>query len=153
VKYREPGRRACGVRAAQRRCKTSGCDRDSREQGLNAHIEDVTRRIALEGFLALAPDALSPVGGTPPDETKAVEMIYKLDMKSTISNFVAAVKYLRHTHVYGQGRSRGLCWGGEMTNQVAVNSPDVSAAVPYYGGSLPLKMCPNKGIITSSVCR
>ena len=103
-------------------------------RGLNAHIEDVTRRIALEGFLALAPDALSPVGGTPPDETKAVEMIYKLDMKSTISNFVAAVKYLK-THPMSTGKVGvvGFCWGGEMTNQVAVNSPDVSAAVPYYG--------------------
>jgi len=103
-------------------------------RGLNPHIEDVTRRTALEGFLALAPDALSPVGGTPPDETKAVEMIYKLDMKSTISNFVAAVKYLK-THPMSTGKVGvvGFCWGGEMTNQVAVNSPDVSAAVPYYG--------------------
>jgi carboxymethylenebutenolidase len=103
-------------------------------RGLNAHIEDVTRRVALEGFLALAPDALSPVGGTPPDETKAIEMIGQLDMKSTISNFVAAVKYLK-THPMSTGRVGvvGFCWGGAMANQVAVNSADVSAAVPYYG--------------------
>jgi carboxymethylenebutenolidase len=103
-------------------------------RGLNPHIEDVTRRVALEGFLVLAPDALSPSGGTPPDEQKAIEMIGKLDMKSTIGNFVAAAKYLK-TAPLSTGRVGvvGFCWGGAMANQLAVNSPDVSAAVPYYG--------------------
>jgi len=103
-------------------------------RGLNAHIEDVTRRVAVEGFLVLAPDALSPVGGTPPDEPKAIEMIGKLDMTATINNFVAAVKFLK-THPMSTGKVGvvGFCWGGAMANQLAVNSPDVVAAVPYYG--------------------
>jgi carboxymethylenebutenolidase len=103
-------------------------------RGLTAHIADVTRRIALEGFLALAPDALSTVGGTPEDENKAAALIGQLDQPSTIKNFVAAVQYLK-THPISTGKVGvvGFCWGGEMANQVAVNSPDLSAAVPYYG--------------------
>jgi carboxymethylenebutenolidase len=103
-------------------------------RGLNAHIADVTRRIALEGFVALAPDALSPVGGTPEDENKAAALIGQLDQPSTIKNFVAAVQYLK-THPTSTGKVGvvGFCWGGAMANQVAVNSPDISAAVPYYG--------------------
>jgi carboxymethylenebutenolidase len=103
-------------------------------RGLNAHIADVNRRVALEGFLALAPDALSPVGGTPQDEQKAIALIGQLDMPATIKNFVAAVQYLK-THPQSTGKVGvvGFCWGGAMANQVAVNSPDVSAVVPYYG--------------------
>ena len=103
-------------------------------RGLNAHIADVTRRVALEGFLALAPDALSPVGGTPEDENKAAALMGQLDQPSTIKNFVAAVRYLK-THPTSTGKVGvvGFCWGGEMANQIAVNSSDVSAAVPYYG--------------------
>jgi len=103
-------------------------------RGLNPHIEDVTRRVALGGFLALGPDALSPVGGTPEDPDKARELMGKLDSQSTIKNFVAAVKYLK-THPASTGKVGviGFCWGGGMANQVAVNSPDLSAAVPYYG--------------------
>jgi carboxymethylenebutenolidase len=103
-------------------------------RGLNAHIADVARRAAVEGFLALAPDALSPVGGTPADESKAIAMIGQLDQQSTIQNFVAAVRYLK-THPLSTGKVGvvGFCWGGAMTNQLAVNSPDLSAAVPYYG--------------------
>ncbi|MEO0249284.1 MAG: dienelactone hydrolase family protein, partial [candidate division WOR-3 bacterium] len=103
-------------------------------RGLNAHIEDVTRRVAVEGFLALAPDALSPVGGTPPDEPKAIEMIGKLDMKATINNYVAAVKFLK-THPMSTGKVGcvGFCWGGGMANQLAVHSPDLVAVVPFYG--------------------
>jgi carboxymethylenebutenolidase len=103
-------------------------------RGLNAHIADVTRRVALEGFLALAPDALSPAGGTPKDENKAIALIGQLDQQSTIKNFVAAVQYLK-TNPMSTGKVGvvGFCWGGAMANQVAVNSPDVSAVVPYYG--------------------
>ncbi len=104
-------------------------------RGLTAHIADVTRRMALDGFLALAPDALSPLGGTPTDESKAATLIGQLDQQSTIINYVAAVQYLK-THPASTGKVGvvGFCWGGAMANQVAVNSPDVSAAVPYYGG-------------------
>lgn len=103
-------------------------------RALNAHIADVNRRVALEGYLALAPDALSPVGGTPKDEQKAIALIGQLDMPSTIKNFVAAVQYLK-THPMSTGKVGvvGFCWGGAMANQVAVHSSDVWAAVPYYG--------------------
>jgi len=103
-------------------------------RGLNPHIEDVARRVAVEGFLALAPDALSSMGGTPEDPDQAREMIGKLEMRTTVDNFVAAAKYLK-THPLSTGKVGvvGFCWGGAMANQVAVHSPDVSAAVPYYG--------------------
>jgi carboxymethylenebutenolidase len=101
--------------------------------GLKSHIEDVTRRTALEGFLAIAPDALSPLGGTPDDVDEARSMMQKLDSQKTIKNFVAAVKYLK-TNPLSTGKVgvTGFCWGGGVTNQVAVNS-DVQAAVPFYG--------------------
>ena len=103
-------------------------------RGLNPHIEDVTRRVALEGFLAIAPDALSPLGGTPEDPDKVPSLIQKLDPQSTIQNYVAAVRYLK-THPVSTGKigAIGFCWGGAMANQIAVNSPDVLAVVPYYG--------------------
>lgn len=103
-------------------------------RGLNPHIEDVNRRVALEGFLAIAPDALSPNGGTPNDPDTARDLIRKLDRKTTLKNYLAAVKYLK-TGPMSTGKVGvvGFCWGGAMTNQVAVNSADVSAAVPYYG--------------------
>ena len=103
-------------------------------RGLVPHIEDVTRRVALEGFLAIAPDALTPLGGTPEDPEKAPSLIQKLDSQSTIQNYLAAVKYLK-THPVSTGKigAIGFCWGGAMANQVAVNSPDVLAVVPYYG--------------------
>jgi carboxymethylenebutenolidase len=103
-------------------------------RGLVPHIEDVTRRVAMEGFLAFAPDALTPLGGTPEDPEKAPALIQKLDAQSTTENYLAAVKYLK-THPGSTGRVGviGFCWGGAMANQVAVNSPDVLAAVPYYG--------------------
>lgn len=103
-------------------------------RGLNAHIEDVARRVALEGFLALAPDALSPLGGTPEDSEKAPALIGQLDKEKTIKNYLSAVRYLK-THPLSNGKVGvvGFCWGGAMANQVAVHSPDVVAAVPYYG--------------------
>ncbi|GAK51436.1 carboxymethylenebutenolidase [Candidatus Moduliflexus flocculans] len=103
-------------------------------RGLNPHIEDVGRRFALEGFLTLAPDALSPLGGTPKDPDEAREMIGKLDAAATVKNYVAAVQYLK-THPLSTGKvgCMGFCWGGGMTNQVAVNAADLDAAVPFYG--------------------
>jgi len=103
-------------------------------RGLVPHIEDVTRRIALEGFLALAPDALTPLGGTPEDPEKTPALIQKLDSQSTLQNYLAAVRYLK-TQPGSTGKVGvvGFCWGGAMANQVAVYSPDVLAAVPYYG--------------------
>lgn len=103
-------------------------------RGLVPHIQDVTRRMAGEGFLALAPDALSPLGGTPEDISNVGAMFKQLDSEKTTKNFVAAVKYLK-TNPLSTGKvgCTGFCWGGAMTNQVAVNAPDLDAAVPYYG--------------------
>jgi carboxymethylenebutenolidase len=103
-------------------------------RGLVPHIRDVNNRMAQEGFVALAPDALSPLGGTPEDQDKGREMIGQLDREETVKNFVAAVKYLEtHPRSTGKVGCTGFCWGGAMTNQVAVNSPDLDAAAPYYG--------------------
>jgi len=103
-------------------------------RGLVPHIQDVTKRMAKEGFLALAPDALSPVGGTPDDVSNVGELFKKLNSDETTKNFVAAVKYLEtHPNSNGKVGCTGFCWGGAMTNQVAVNSPELDAAAPYYG--------------------
>ena len=103
-------------------------------RGLNPHTEDVARRAALEGFVALAPDFLSPLGGTPEDEDQAREMIGQLDQQQTIQNALAAVDFLEnHEATTDKVGVVGFCWGGAMTNQVAVHSADVAAAVPYYG--------------------
>jgi len=103
-------------------------------RGLNPHTEDVARRVALEGFLAIAPNALSPFGGTPEDVNEARALMRKLDRESTLKNYLAAVKYLKtHPQSTGKVGCTGFCWGGGVTNQVAVNSPDLKAAVPFYG--------------------
>ncbi len=103
-------------------------------KGLVPHIEDVTRRVALEGFLAIAPDALSPLGGTPDDIDKVQSLMGKLDGQTTVKNYVAAVQYLKtHPQTTGKVGCMGFCWGGGVTNQVAVNSSDLTAAVPFYG--------------------
>lgn len=106
-------------------------------RGLVPHIQDVNRRMAMEGFIALAPDALSPLGGTPEnDDDKGRAMFGELDREATVKNFVAAVKYLKtHPRSTGKVGCTGFCWGGAMTNQVAVNEPDLNAAVPYYGST------------------
>lgn len=103
-------------------------------RGLQPHIKDVARRVALEGFLAIAPDALSSLGGTPESQDEAVQMIQKLDMEKTKKDFTAAVKFLKTNPLTtGKVGCTGFCWGGGMTNQVAVNAPELNAAVPYYG--------------------
>ena len=102
-------------------------------RGLNPHTEEVARRVALEGFIAVAPNALSPLGGTPEDADEARTLMRELDSEETTKNFVAAVEYLKtHPQSTGKVGVTGFCWGGGLTNQVAVNS-DVDAAVPFYG--------------------
>ena len=103
-------------------------------KGLNTHFEDMARRVAAEGFLALAPDALSSQGGTPKDQDQAIALIGKLNKQETVKNYLAAVKYLKtHPRSTGKVGVIGFCWGGGIANEVAVNSADLSAAVPYYG--------------------
>jgi carboxymethylenebutenolidase len=126
--------RAIFVRPKKEDGKLSGVVVIHENRGLNPHIEDVTRRVALEGFLAIAPDALSPLGGTPEDSDKARSLIGQLDGQSTVKNYVAAVRYLKtHPESTGKVGCIGFCWGGGIANQLAVNSPDLKAAVPFYG--------------------
>jgi carboxymethylenebutenolidase len=108
-------------------------------RGLVPHIQDVTRRMALEGFLALGPDLLHQSGGTPADEDKGREMIGKLDQARTVANAVASLRYLK-THASSNGKvgATGFCWGGRQTNALAVAAgADLLAAAPYYGAQPP----------------
>ncbi len=103
-------------------------------RGLNPHIRDVARRVALEGFVALAPDFMSPAGGTPDDDNKARELFATLDPAQVAANAVATVAYLKgYKDGNGKVGAVGFCWGGGTVNMLAVNSPDLSAAVAYYG--------------------
>lgn len=103
-------------------------------KGLHPHIKDVTRRVASEGFLAMAPDALSPLGGTPADMDKARQMFRRLDRGKTLGDFLAAVDFLsRQKASDGNVGSVGFCWGGGMANRLAVASPRMKAAVAFYG--------------------
>jgi carboxymethylenebutenolidase len=112
-------------------------------QGLAPHIEDVNRRMAAEGFLALAPDSLTGQGGTPQDLDQAIEMIKQLDGRTTLNNYLAAVQYLKtRPDSTGQVGVIGFCWGGRMANLMAVNSPELSAAVPFYGAQPPVEDVP-----------
>ena len=103
-------------------------------RGLNPHIEDVARRLALEGFLAFAPDALTPLGGYPGDEDKAREQFAKLDQAKTQEDFVAAVGFLKkRSDATGKVGVVGFCYGGGIANMLATRIPDLAAAVPFYG--------------------
>lgn len=103
-------------------------------RGLNPHIIDVTKRLAAEGFLTLGVDALSPFGGTPSDEEKGRELIGKLDAEKNLQNYLKGLDYLRN-HKDGNGKTgcMGFCWGGGMSNKLAVADPKLNAAVAYYG--------------------
>jgi carboxymethylenebutenolidase len=107
-------------------------------RGLNPHIEDIARRLALEGFLALAVDMLTPLGGTPADEDKARDMFATLNLDETGRHAAAAIPFLEH-HAESTGNvgAVGFCWGGGMVNRVAVLSPDLKAGVAYYGAQPP----------------
>jgi carboxymethylenebutenolidase len=109
-------------------------------RGLNPHIEDIARRLALAGFLAFAPDALFPLGGYPGDEDKARELFGKLDAGKTRAGMVAAVRWLQALPE-GNGRVGvvGFCWGGGIANYLATELPDLAAAVPFYGGQPPVE--------------
>jgi carboxymethylenebutenolidase len=105
-------------------------------RGLNPHIEDVTRRLALEGFLAFAPDALFPLGGYPADEDKARELFAKLEKPKTQADFVAAAAILKsRPESNGKVGVTGFCWGGGISNFLATQLPDLKAAVPFYGSA------------------
>ncbi|MCU0384456.1 MAG: dienelactone hydrolase family protein [Flavihumibacter sp.] len=103
-------------------------------RGLNAHIEDVARRAAAAGYLALAPDGLSTLGGTPADEDEARQLFSKLNAEENTARFGAAVNYLnKRDDCTGRVGAVGFCWGGAMANQLAVTVPELNAAVAFYG--------------------
>ena len=104
-------------------------------QGLYPHFEDVSRRLALANFMAFAPDALTTLGGHPGITEQAQKMMDSLDPEKRTQDFIAAVNFMK-THPMGNGKAGvvGFCWGGGMTNTLAVRMPNLDAAVPYYGG-------------------
>lgn len=103
-------------------------------RGLNPHIQDVVRRVALEGYLALGPDFLSPQGGTPANEDAAREMFTKLDAAATAAHGAATVAFLKaHAGSTGKVGAMGFCWGGGTVNDLATVAPDLRAGVAYYG--------------------
>lgn len=107
-------------------------------RGLNPHIEDVTRRLALEGYLALAPDALGPLGGYPGDEDKARALFGQLDQNKTQQDMLAAAQaLLRHPDSNGRLGVVGFCWGGGIAHALATRLPELAAAVPFYGNHPP----------------
>ena len=103
-------------------------------RGLNTHIEDVTRRAAQAGFLAIAPNALAPLGGTPAVEDEARTLFTKLNADETKQNFINVFQYLKtRKDCNGKHGCVGFCWGGGMSNTLAVNVPELNAAVAFYG--------------------
>ena len=107
-------------------------------RGLNPHIEDIARRLALDNFIAVAPDALFPLGGYPGTEDAARELFGKLDQAKTREDFVAAAGYAR-TIAGGNGRlgAVGFCWGGGTVNMLAARVPELVAGAPFYGPGVP----------------
>jgi carboxymethylenebutenolidase len=106
-------------------------------RGLNPHIEDIARRVALDNFVAFAPDALAPLGGYPGDEDGARQLFPKLDQAKTREDLVAAVAFLKaHAECTGKVGVVGFCWGGSAANMLASRVSDLAAAVPFYGGQV-----------------
>jgi carboxymethylenebutenolidase len=109
-------------------------------RGLNPHIEDITRRLALDNFVAFAPDALTPLGGYPGDEDKARELFAKLDQRKCTEDFVAGVTYLKgREDCSGKLGVVGFCYGGGMTHTLTTRLPELNAAVPFYGNQPPVE--------------
>ncbi len=103
-------------------------------RGLNPHIEDITRRLALDNFIAFAPDALTPLGGYPGDEDKARELFSKLDQAKTREDFLAAARLLKERpECSGKYGSVGFCYGGGVVHFLSTRLPDMGAGVPFYG--------------------
>jgi carboxymethylenebutenolidase len=113
-------------------------------RGLNPHLEDVARRLAVEGFLAYAVDLLSLVGGTPPSEDAARELHPKMNQDDAVAALVAAVAFLKkHPESTGKVGAVGFCFGGLMVNRLAASSPELDAGVAYYGRQVPAAQVPN----------
>ena len=103
-------------------------------RGLNPYIEDVARRLAVEGFIAFAPDALTPLGGYPGTDDEGRALQRQRDKDEMLEDFIAAVEFLAgHPDCSGTVGAVGFCYGGEVVMQLAVRLPDLAAAVPFYG--------------------
>lgn len=112
-------------------------------RGLNPHIEDVARRAALAGFISIAPDMLTPLGGYPGTDDAGRELQSKRDRAEMLEDFIAAYDYLKsHQDCNGKVGVVGFCFGGWVANMMAVRIPDLSAAVPFYGGQPPVEDVP-----------
>jgi carboxymethylenebutenolidase len=112
-------------------------------RGLNPHIEDVARRAALAGFVSLAPDALTPLGGYPGTDDAGRELQSKLDRNKMLEDFIAAHDWLaKHSDCNGKAGVVGFCFGGWIANMMAVRIPTLAAAVPFYGGQPPAEDVP-----------
>jgi len=122
------------VRPAKGDAKLGGVVVVHENRGLNPYIEDVARRVAVAGFMALAPDALSPLGGYPGDDDTGREMQRKLDPAKLIQDFIAGYEYLK-AQLASNGKVGvvGFCYGGAVANAMAVRLPGLAAAVPFYG--------------------
>ncbi|MBT8323058.1 MAG: dienelactone hydrolase family protein, partial [Eudoraea sp.] len=104
-------------------------------RGLNPHIEDVGRRAGLAGFISLAPDALTPLGGYPGNDDDGRTLQRQRDRNEMLEDFIAAFDYLKnHPECSGKVGVVGFCFGGWISNMMAVKVPDLAAAVPFYGG-------------------
>jgi carboxymethylenebutenolidase len=113
-------------------------------RGLNPHIEDIARRLALDNFVAFAPDALAPLGGYPGAEDEARALFQKLDQGKTREDMVAAVSFLqKRPECTGRVGAVGFCYGGGIVNMLATRVPDLGAAVPFYGSAAPAEDVPN----------
>ena len=113
-------------------------------RGLNPHIEDVARRAALAGFISIAPDALTPLGGYPGNDDEGRAMQSKLDRNKMLEDFIAAYEYLKNQKdCNGKVGVVGFCFGGWIANMMAVRIPSLSAAVPFYGGQPAVEDVPN----------
>lgn len=109
-------------------------------RGLNPYIEDVGRRVALAGFISIAPDALTPLGGYPGNDDAGRELQSKRDKNDMLEDFIAAFDYLKHyKSCNGKVGAVGFCFGGWVVNMMAVRLPDLAAAVPFYGTQPPLE--------------
>ena len=102
-------------------------------RGLNPHIQDIARRLATDGFVAMAPDLLLPLGGTPKDEDQAREMFAKVDLEKTADSLAALINDLKAKNPKLKVGVVGFCWGGSMVNLLATKAPNLDAAVSYYG--------------------
>jgi len=137
------GMRGYLVRPAAAKGKLPGILVVHENRGLNPHIEDIARRLALDNFVAFAPDALAPLGGYPGDEDQARQLFPKLDQAKTREDFVAAAAFLKaRPECTGTIGVVGFCYGGGIANMLATRLPDLGAAVPFYGNQPPAEDVP-----------